>query len=147
MSALVLLVILSAVAITAISRRWAHQPGLIVVVVAAAVSFIPGVPRLEIDPDVIFTLVMPPLLYSAARQFSVFSFMRNLRPILVLGVLLVVATAAVVGGLARLMTPALGASGALILAAVVSPPDTVIAVQHGRALGLPERVVDILTGE
>ncbi|MDR1188153.1 MAG: cation:proton antiporter [Bifidobacteriaceae bacterium] len=147
MSTLVLLVIVGAVGITAVGRRWIHQSSLIVVVVAAAVSFIPAVPRVELEPHLIFSLVMPPLLYSAARQFSVFSFLRHLRPIVVLGLGLVVVTTAAVAGLTAWIAPALGASGALILAAVVSPPDTVTTVTHGRAIGLPKRVVDILTGE
>ncbi|MDR1427747.1 MAG: cation:proton antiporter, partial [Bifidobacteriaceae bacterium] len=147
MSALVLLVILGAVAITAVGRRWIHQSSLIVVVVAGAVSFIPAVPRVELAPHLIFSLVMPPLLYSAARQFSVFSFVRNLRAIVALGVGLVLVTTAAVAGLALWIAPALGGAGALILAAVVSPPDTVTTVTHGRAIGLPKRVVEILTGE
>jgi CPA1 family monovalent cation:H+ antiporter len=140
-------VILGAVAITAVGRRWIHQSSLIVVVVAGAVSFIPALPRVELEPHLIFSLVMPPLLYSAARQFSLFSFMRHVRAIMALGVGLVVVTTAAITGLALWIAPALGASGALILAAVVSPPDTVTTVTHGRAIGLPRRVVEILTGE
>jgi CPA1 family monovalent cation:H+ antiporter len=141
------LVILGAVAVTAAVQRWLPQPGLAVVVIAAAVSFVPGVPQVEVESHLIFSLVMPPLLFSAALHFSASTLMRNLRPIITLGLTLVIVTTIAVGFAARALDPSLGMAGAFVLAAVVSPPDTVTMVTRGRELGLPRRVVHILTGE
>jgi monovalent cation/hydrogen antiporter len=145
--ALILIVVICSVVITAVASRKEVQAGLIVVVLAGAASFIPGISRLEVPPELILGLVMPPLLYSAALNFSFFSFMRNLRPIVGLGLGLVLVTAAAVTGLTVLLLPGIGVAGALVLAATVSPPDTVTTVTHGHELGLTRKVVAILTGE
>jgi monovalent cation/hydrogen antiporter len=145
--ALLLIVVIGSVVITAVASRKGVQAGLVIVVVAAAASFIPGLNRLEVEPEIILALVMPPLLYSAALNFSFFSFLRNLRPIVGLGLGLVLVTAAAVTGLTMLLLPGIGVAGALVLAATVSPPDTVTTVTHGHELGLTRKVVAILTGE
>ncbi len=144
---LLLLIIVLALAITALLNRRLSQPGLVVVVLAGAASFIPGMPHLELEPEIILSLVMPPLLYGAALEFSFFSFVRNLRPIVGLGVGLIVVTTFVVANVTVLIVPSLGIGAAFVLAAVVSPPDTVTVVSRGREIGLPSRVVAILTGE
>lgn len=145
--AVLLLVVIGAVAITALARSKGVQAGLVIVVIAAGVSFIPGLERLELEPELILGLVMPPLLYSATQSFSFFSFVRNLRPIVGLGLGLVLVTTAAVSGLTSWLLPSIGAAGALVLAATVSPPDTVTTVTHGRELGLSKKVIAILTGE
>jgi NhaP-type Na+/H+ or K+/H+ antiporter len=144
---LLFLVLLGAVGVTAIAQRKGLQPALIIVVVGFAVSFIPGLPRLEVDSEVILGAVLPPLLFSAALNFSFFSFVRNLRPIIGLGVGLVVVTAIVVGLVASWLVPTLSFGAAVLLGAIVAPPDAVTAVAIGRKLGLPKRVMAILTGE
>jgi NhaP-type Na+/H+ or K+/H+ antiporter len=141
------LVIVGAIAVNAFAERKGAQPALVITVVALAASFIPGVPRLELDTDVILGVVLPPLLYSAAVGFSVSSFFRKLGPILVLGVGLVVVTALAVGLTGKLLVPGLTGGAALILGAVVAPPDAVSAVAIGRRLGLRRRVLSVLTGE
>lgn len=147
MASILLLVILAAVSVSALLRHAEDRASLAVLILAGVASFIPGVPRLELEPEIILSLVMPPLLYSAALHFSFFRFMRNLRPILGLGVGLVVVTTFAVGGVAAWIAPGIGTAGAFVLAAVVSPPDTVTVVTRGRRMGLPRRVVTILTGE
>lgn len=144
---LLFLVLLGAIGVTAIAQRKGFQPALVIVVVGFAVSFIPGIPRLEISSEVILGVVLPPLLYSAALNFSFFSFVRNLRPILGLGVGLVIVSAMVVGGVASWALPAFTFGTALLLGAIVAPPDAVTAVAIGQKLGLPKRVMAILTGE
>src|SRR4051794_19339984 len=141
------LVIVGAIAVTAVAQRRALQPALVITVVALAASFIPGIPRLELDSDVILGVVLPPLLYSAAVGFSVTSFFRKLGSILVLGVGLVVATALAVGAVGAWAVPALTTGAAVVLGAVVAPPDAVSAVAIGRELGLRRRVLAVLTGE
>jgi len=93
-----------------------------VVILAAAVSFVPGLPRFSLAPELILSVVLPPLLYSAALNFSFASFARNLRPILLLGVIL---------WWCPHWSPEWWPPGccrhrpALVLGAVVSPPDAV----------------------
>jgi CPA1 family monovalent cation:H+ antiporter len=142
-----LLIIFGGITVSAVAHRRGAQPGLVVVVLAAAASFIPGVPRLELDSGLILAVVVPPLLYSAARGASMSSFTQNLRPILTLGVTLVVLTTGVTGYVASLLLPAIGLHAALVLGAVLAPPDTITTVTHGKELGLPRRATAILTGE
>ncbi|WP_152364043.1 cation:proton antiporter [Microlunatus speluncae] len=142
-----LLVVIAAIVVTAIAHRRGLQTPLVLVVLGMAASFIPGMPRFEIAPEVILSFVLPPLLYSTAVEFSFIQFMRNLRPILGLGVLLVVVTTVIVGLSANIMVNELTLGAALVLGAVVAPPDAVSAVAIGRRLGLSKRVMTILTGE
>jgi monovalent cation/hydrogen antiporter len=144
---LLILVLVGAIIVTAIADRRGMQPALIIVVIALAVSFIPGMPRVELDSHILLTVVLPPLLYSAALNFSFPSFLRNLKPILGLGVAMVVITAVVVGWVASLVIPEFTFMLALLLGAIVAPPDAVTAVAIGRKLGLPKRLMTILTGE
>jgi NhaP-type Na+/H+ or K+/H+ antiporter len=123
------------------------QPGVIIVVLAAAVSFIPGVPRLELDSELILAIVVPPLLYSATRGASVTAFGRNFRPIFDLGVLLVALTAGALGVISSWLLPSIGLAAAFVLGSVLAPPDTITTVSHGAEIGLPRRVTAILTGE
>lgn len=143
----ILLVMAGALTIAAIAHRRGFQAGVVTVILGAVVSFVPGLPRLELDPELILGAVVPPLLYSAALNFSLYTFFQNLRGILGLGVGLVVFTTAVVGYITSWIAPDLGLAGAFVLAAVVSPPDTITTISHGKELGMPRRIVSVLTGE
>jgi CPA1 family monovalent cation:H+ antiporter len=145
--ALLLLVMLAATGVMALTRRTRVHPGIAIVIVAGAISFVPVMPQFELEPQLILGLVMPPLLYSAALHFSFSSFRRHFRTIVVFGIGLVIVTTFVIGYLTAYLVPSLGLSSALLLAGVVSPPDTVTTVTHGREIGLPRRVIAILTGE
>jgi NhaP-type Na+/H+ or K+/H+ antiporter len=141
-----LLIVGAGIAVSALAHRRGLQPGLIIVTLAAAVSFVPGVPRLELESELILAIVVPPLLYSATRNASVTAFGQNLRAIIDLGVVLVVLTAGAIGLLSSWLLPSIGAA-AFVLGAVLAPPDTITTVSHGRELGLPRRPIAILTGE
>jgi NhaP-type Na+/H+ or K+/H+ antiporter len=141
-----LLIIGAGIAVSAIARRRNLEPGMIIVVLAAAASFLPGMPRLELDSEFILAVVVPPLLYSATRGASFAAFGANLRAIVTLGVLLVLLTAGVLGLVASWLLPTLGAA-AFVLGSVLAPPDTITTVSHGDEIGLPKRVTSILTGE
>ncbi|MEV4315901.1 sodium:proton antiporter [Actinocrispum sp. NPDC049592] len=139
--------VFGAIVVTALAHRRGLQPALVVVVLASAVSFVPGLPRFELDHRLILSVVLPPLLYSAALNFSFTSFRRNLRPILLLGVTMVLVSTLVTGVVAAWIVPGLTLVSALVLGAVVAPPDAVAALSVGRQLGLPNRLMAILTGE
>ncbi|MET0424931.1 MAG: sodium:proton antiporter [Actinoplanes sp.] len=142
-----LLIVGVGIAVSALARRRHIEPGLVIVVLAAAASFIPGMPRLELESEFILAIVVPPLLYSATRGASFSSFGANLRAIVSLGVGLVVLTTGVLGLVASWLLPSFGLAAALLLGAVLAPPDTVTTVSHGKEIGLPKRVQAILTGE
>jgi len=139
---------LAAVAVTALARRLGWQAPLLVVVVGLGASFVPGMPEFTIvDGDALLAVVLPPLLYSSALGVSYAGFRALLHPIVQLGVVLVFATAVVVALLARLVVPGLPLSVALVLGAIVAPPDAVSAASIGRRLGLPRPVMTVLSGE
>ncbi|BBY15069.1 cation:proton antiporter [Mycolicibacterium litorale] len=142
-----ILVVVGAIVVTAIAHRRGLEPALVLVVVGFVVSFAPDFNGVELDSEVLLSVVLPPLLYSAALNFSFPTFLRNIKPILGLGVGLVVITTFAVAGLASWLVPSLTFGVALILGAVVAPPDAVTAVAVGRRLGLPKKVMAILTGE
>jgi len=105
------------------------------------------VPDLDIDGHVLLNLVLPPLLYSAALDVSFVGFKRSLPQIQRLGIWLVLLTTLAVGLVAWLILPSLTLPGALLLGAIVAPPDAVSAAAIGRKLGLPRRIMNVLSGE
>ncbi len=143
----IFVLVAGAVAVTAIARRYGWPSHLVVLAVGLAVSFVPAVPRIEVNPHVLLELVLPPLLYSASLTSSYQDFRASLNSITRLGVGLVLVTAAAVALVASWLIPGLPLSAALVLGAVVAPPDAVAATAVGRRLGLPRRTTTVLTGE
>lgn len=142
-----LTIVVGALAVSAVARRLGRSAPLLLVAVGLGVSYIPGLPEFAIDPQVVLVAFLPPLLYSAALDSSYLGFRANVRPIALLAVVLVVVTMVVVGFVAYWLVPGLPLASALVLGAVVAPPDAVAAVSVGRRLGLPRRLMTILTGE
>ena len=139
--------VLGSLALTALCRRFKMSPTLVLVLAGIGVSFIPGVPDFRIDPTVVLLLVLTPLLYSAALDSSYLGFRANIRPIGLLAVGLVIFSTAAIGLAAWWLIPGLPLPAALVLGAVVAPPDAVAAIAVGRKLGLPRRVMTVLAGE
>ncbi|QFZ23755.1 Na+/H+ antiporter [Saccharothrix syringae] len=142
-----LLLLVGSLLVTAGARRVGWSAPLVLVGVGLAVSFIPGLPEFALEPELVLVLVLPPLLYSAALDSSYHNIRANLRPIGLLAVGLVLATTVAVGWVAHLALPDLSLWSALVLGAVVAPPDAVAAVAIGRRLNLPRRTMTLLTGE
>lgn len=147
MEAGILFVLVGAVAVAAIARSRGWPAPLLVTVVALAASFLPFLPDLQIDGHLLLNLVLPPLLYSAALDVSFVGFKRSLPQIRRLGIWLVLLTALAVGFVAWWIMPSLTLPGALLLGAIVAPPDAVSAAAIGRRLGLPRRIMTVLSGE
>ena len=139
--------VLGSLAVTAVCRRFGTTPTLVLVLAGIGVSLIPGIPDFRINPDVVLLVVLTPLLYSAALDSSYLGFRTNLRPIGLLAVGLVIFSTAAIGLAAWWLIPGLPLPAALVLGAVVAPPDAVAAIAVGRRLGLPRRVMTILAGE
>jgi CPA1 family monovalent cation:H+ antiporter len=112
-----------------------------------ASSFIPGVPPVVLDPEIVFLVFLPPLLASGALDIPFGPFRANLRPIALLAVGLVLATMAAVGFVVHAVAPEIPLAAALALGAIVAPPDPVAATSVARSLGIPNRLVTILEGE
>ncbi|MHA6792200.1 Na+/H+ antiporter [Pseudonocardia bannensis] len=142
-----LALVVGSLAVQAICRPLGMNAPLVLVVVGLAASFLPGVTEIEFDPEAVLLLGLTPLLYSAALQSSYLGIRRNIRPISLLAVGLVAFTAVVVGLVAWRIIPGLSLPAALVLGAVVAPPDAVAALGVGRRLGLPKRIMTILGGE
>lgn len=134
-------------AVSAVAGRIGVAAPLLLTVVGIALGFVPGASEIVVDPEIILTVVLPPLLYAAALQVPFVDFRRNIRVIALLAVVLVVVSALVVGGIVAWMWPAVGLALAIALGAVVAPPDAVAATSLGKRLGLPPRIVTILEGE
>lgn len=143
----ILIVMIAAIAVTIFAERRNIQPPLLLALAGLLASFVPGLPQLELEPEIILSVVLPPLLFSAASEFSLVSFIKRLGSIVNLGVVQVLVTTAVVGAVAAAIVPGMTLPVALVLAAVVSPPDAVTAVAIGRKLGLPGRLMTVLKGE
>nr|WP_255521731.1 sodium:proton antiporter [Frondihabitans sp. VKM Ac-2883] len=142
-----LLILAGSLTITAFAR-WRGLPApLLVVAVALLVSFIPGLPDIEIDSEVILTIILPPLLYSASLDVSFQNFRQSLVQIRRLGIFLVIVTALVVGWIAYVLIPDMTLPAAILVGAVVAPPDAVSAASIGRKLGLPRKMMAVISGE
>jgi CPA1 family monovalent cation:H+ antiporter len=145
-----LLFVLAAVAVVVVLRWVAEKTGLpaaaLMTVAGIAYALLPG-PNVVLDPHIILTLVIPPLLYSAALDSSLLAIRQHLRTVISLSVLLVLATALLIGvGFQLFVTGATLAAG-IALGAAVAPPDPVAALSVGRRVGLPPRVLTLIEGE
>jgi monovalent cation/hydrogen antiporter len=132
---------------TALASRLGIPAPLLLIAAGIGVSFIPGVPELQLHHDVVLLGLLPPLLYAAALQTSLVDFNANRRPILLLSVGLVVFTAAGIGVLVHGLLPGISWPASFAIGAVVAPPDAVAATSIGRRIGLPRRIVTLLEGE
>ena len=134
------------VALASVARRFGVPYPIVLVLGGLGLGFVPGLPRVRLDPDIVFLLFLPPVLYFAAVFTSFRDFRANLRPISLLAVGLVFTTTTAVGIVAH---EAIGLSwgAAFALGAIVSPPDAVAATTITRRLGIPQRIVTILEGE
>ncbi|MEU3185370.1 Na+/H+ antiporter [Streptomyces sp. NPDC006923] len=134
-------------AIAGAARRTPVAAPLLLVAAGLIASYIPGVPDYTLDPHIVLPLLLPPLLYTAAMDSSYLDLRANFRPIALLSVGYVLFATVAVGLLAYLLVPDLPLTMALVLGAVVAPPDAVAATAIARSLGLPSRITTILQGE
>ena len=142
-----LLLVAGSAAIAAAGRRIPVPVPLLLVAAGLAVSYVPGVPDYTLDPHIVLPLLLPPLLYTAATDSSYLDLRAQLRPVALLSVGYVLFATFVVGCAAYLIVPGLPLTAALVLGAVVAPPDAVAATAVARRVGLPSRITTILQGE
>ena len=144
----VVIILLVATLVFAILARKLQVPEAIVLVLAGvAIGLVPGLPRIELDPDYVFVIVLPPLLHAQASVTSWKEFKDHLHGISALAVGLVLFTTVVVALATHWLVPGIPLPCAFVLGAIVSPPDAVSASAVARALRLPRRIVTVLEGE
>jgi monovalent cation/hydrogen antiporter len=144
----VLLLLLVAVAVLALLARRISVPYPIVLVLGGVVlGLAPGLPRIVLQPDLIFLVFLPPLLYSDAWATSWRDFKANLRSISLLAIGLVICTLVVVAVVAHSVIPGFSWEAAFVLGAIVSPTDAVASTSIAERLGVPRRIVTIVSGE
>jgi len=142
-----LLLLLFIVAFGWLARKL-HVPYPIVLVVAGALlGFIPGIPRITLNPDVIFFVILPPLLYSAAWLTSWREFSYHMVSILLLAFGLVAFTVFGVAAAGHWLFSGFDWRTGFVLGAVVAPTDALAATSIAKRIALPKRIVDILEGE
>ena len=131
----------------ALARRLEVPYPILLVVAGLLISFVPHVPRIPLNPDLIFVIFLPPLLYAAAWQTSWREFQRNLVSISMLALGLVGFTVWGVAEIADRFIPALDWKSGFVLGAVVATTDAVAATSIAKSIGLPKQIVDLLEGE
>jgi Na+/H+ antiporter len=139
--------LLLAIAALAVVARVVHVPYPVTLVLGGAViGFLPGVPSVELDPDLVLLIFLPPLLYGAAFFTSVRDLRRNAKPIALLSIPLVLVTMAAVAVVAHHVV-GLDWGPAFVLGAIVSPTDAVAPAEIMRRIGAPRRLITIVEGE
>jgi Na+/H+ antiporter len=143
-----ILAILAAVAALALlSRKLPIAYPIVLVLGGLALALIPGLPRVPLNPELVFLFFLPPLLYPAALFTSWRDFRANLRPILLLAVGLVLFTTTAVGYLAHYFIEGFPLAAGFVLGAIISPPDAIAATAIAERLHLPRRIVTVVEGE
>nr|WP_239522830.1 Na+/H+ antiporter [Geodermatophilus normandii] len=141
---------MAAVAVIVAARWLAGRTGLpaaaLLTVAGLVYGLLPG-PNVTLDPDIVLSVLLPPLLYSAALDSSLIAIRANIRTVVSLSVLLVLVTALVIGAGFALWVPGATLAAGIALGAAVAPPDPVAALAIGRRVGLPPRLVTLIQGE
>ena len=130
-----------------VARRLAIPTPAVLLAGGVLVALLPGLPMVQFEPQLVFLVFIPPLLFRASLLASYRDVRANLRPILLLGVGHVLFATLAVAWVARRAVPGLPWASAFALGAVVSPPDVAAATAFVRRLPLPRRLVTILEGE
>src|SRR5215813_5820760 len=136
-----LFVVVAAAAVLA--ARLKTPPSILLVIIGVVLALIPGLPRIELAPELVLLIVLPPVIYSSSFRMSWREFRFNLRPISLLAIGCVVFTTVAVAAVAHALLAAPWAA-AFVLGAIISPPDVVAPLAIARRLGLPRRLLVIL---
>jgi Na+/H+ antiporter len=130
-----------------LSKRYNFPFPIVLVLSGVCISLIPGLPVVSLNPNIVFIIFLPPLLYAAAWNTSWHNFKASVRPITFAAVGLVFFTTALVALTAHLLIPGLSWPLAFLIGAIVSPPDAVAATSLTKGLGLHPKLITILEGE
>ena len=134
-------------AIVTLARRTGYPYPILLVISGLILGLIPGIPELRLEPESVFLILLPPLLYGAAWQTNLRDFRANLRSISLLALGLVFTTTLVIGFVAHMFIDGMSWGVAFVFGAVVSSTDSVAATAIFQRLGISRRVVAIVEGE
>jgi Na+/H+ antiporter len=143
----IILVFSILIVLMAIAGKLKIPSSILLVCVGLTLGFFPALPSFAINPEVVFLLFLPPILYDAASHTSWHDFKAEIKPISTLAILLVFFTSISVAVASHFFIPGFSWPMAFVLGAIVSPPDAVAATGIIKGLGLNRRVVTILQGE
>ncbi len=144
----ILLALLIATVLAAwLARRLAMPLPVVLVMGGLAIALIPGIPTIQVPPELAFAIFVPPLLFRAAITTSTAEWRSNRRALLLLAVGLVGFTTVAVAGVAHWSRIGMTWGPAFVLGAILSPPDAVIGIGLARAVGVPRRVAALVEGE
>lgn len=144
---IVLVIFAVLLALQAIADKVKLPNAVLLVMVGLSLWFIPGLPAIELNPEVIFLLFLPPILYDAASHTSWHDFKAEIRPISTLAITLVFLTTGAVAITCYYFIPGFTWPLAFVLGAIVSPPDAAAATSIVKGMGLNKKVLTILEGE
>lgn len=130
-----------------LARRLNTPYPTVLVIGGLLLGFVPGIPQVRLNPDLVFLVLLPPLLYAAAWNTSWRDFRQNLTSIAFLAIGLVGFTVMAVAAFAPMLLPGFDWRVGFVLGAVAAPTDSIAATSIARRLGMPKRIVDILEGE
>jgi Na+/H+ antiporter len=139
--------LLAVAGLSALARRLSIPYPIVLVVGGALFGFVPGLPEVNLDPDVVLVVFLPPLLYSTAFFANLGDLRRDLRSISITSIGLVLVTMCAVAVVAHELIPGLPWGAAFVLGAIVSPTDPLAGAMIMRRLNLPRRQVSIVEGE
>src|SRR6185369_4296133 len=139
-----LLAVIAAVAVA--SKRLKVPPAILLVVTGVALALIPGLPKIELAPQLVLLLILPPIIYMSAVAMSWREFRFNLRPIVLLAFGSVIFTTVAIAAAFHWVLGFPWPVG-FVLGAIVSPPDAVAPLSIARRMQLPRRILVILEGE
>ena len=142
----IFLLVATTISVSVLARRVGLSAPLLLVAIGAVASYLPQVPEVHVDSEVILLGFLPPLLYATAIRTSIIDLKRDVFQIVQLSILLVLVTAFAVGLVSWWLMP-VGFAAAMALGGVVAPPDAVAATAVARRIGLPRRLVAVLEGE
>lgn len=144
---ILIIIIAILVALLAIAERFRLPQSVLLVLSGLAIGFIPSIPQVTLNPEVVFFIFLPPILFDASSHMSWRDFRMEIKPISTLAIALVFFTTITVAITTHLLIPGFPWAFAFVLGAIVSPPDAVAATSITKGLGLNRRVVTILEGE
>src|SRR5580698_8589217 len=142
-----LLLLLFVVIFGDLARRLKMAYPIVLVVAGLLVSFIPGLPKISLNPDMVFLAVLPPLLFHAAWETSWRDFRYNIVTIFLMGFGLIGFTVLGVALAGERLFSLLYWRTGFVLGAIVAPTDAIAATSIAKRVGLPQRITDILQGE
>ena len=136
---IILIIFAILLGLQAIADKIKLPNAVLLVMVGLSLWFIPGLPAIELNPDVIFLLFLPPILYDAASHTSWHDFKAEIRPISTLAITLVFLTTGAVATACYYAIPGFTWPLAFVLGAIVSPPDAAAATSIVKGMGLAKK--------